>query len=273
MPSTEINPRMISIRTLTTAFHIPPALWKGDPGGHIGANDVFFYILEGEVILFIDSRYYSVKAGQMAFLPKGKMRKYTQVSDRFTMYELRFFAEIGEKNLMEALGVVNGNYVISVPDNEKMTEFFINSYHDEMNRDYLYDIACSANTLNIIKTYVEEVRKQSPGLRKDYTLFEELITFMQDNVSKNITISDLTDIAHMESTYLIRKFKKVYGIPPLSYFGNMKYHKATELLFNTDLSIDSVAKALGFNDIAYFSRWFKKFCSISPTEYRKSFGR
>ena len=273
MSLTDCNLRTISVHAVKTLFHIPPATWKGDPTGHIGSNDVFFYVLEGEVILFIDSRYYCVKSGQMVFLPKGKLRKYTQVSDSFTMYESRFSASVDGENLMKVLGACNNNYVITVPDTEKMTELFINSHREEMNRDYIFDVTWSANILNIIKIYIEESRKQSLRLQKDIPVFEELISFMQNNLDKNITIEDLTNIAHIEATYLIRKFKKIYGTPPLAYFGNMRYQKAIEMLINTTYSIENIAKFIGINDVAYFSRWFKKIGKLSPTEYRRLFIR
>ena len=94
---------------------------------------------------------------------------------------------------------------------------------------------------------------------------------MQENIDKTISINDLVKIAHVESTYLIKKFKKIYEFPPLMYFSNLKYYKAVELLINTNNSIESIANSLGITDAAYFSRWFKKNCNMAPTEFRRLF--
>ena len=269
----DVNPNTISVNPRRFILRVPPTIWKGDPTGHIGKHDVFFYVLEGEVILFVDSRYYTVKAGQMAFLPRGKMRKYTQVSNQFRMYEAQFYAEINGENLMSALGVNENNLVINVPDNEKMAELFVSSSHTELNKDTIYDVMASYNILNIIKIYVETLRNKLALPERDMEIFENMINYMQENLDKPITIDELSKITHIESTYLIRKFKKAYGIPPLSYFSNIRYHKAVEMLISTNESIENIAKSVGINDVAYFSRWFRKNCDMSPTEYRKLFLR
>ena len=92
-----------------TAIYVPPMVWKGDPIGHIGTNDTFFFVLEGECFLKVESEYSVIKSGQLAFLPKGKMRSYTQVSNAFSMYEMSFSANVGERNLMEIFGMTDGD--------------------------------------------------------------------------------------------------------------------------------------------------------------------
>lgn len=261
------KPLLIHIADIV--FHLSSSMWKGDPAGHIGEFDTFFYVLEGEVILSIDSQYYSVKSGQMAFLPKGRFRKYTQASDRFVMYETRFIAELDKNNLMESLGVTENNLVITVPDNEKMAELFLTAHREEVNKDSFFEITCSANILSIIKIFVETARRKYLLSQSDIELFEKIINYMQENINSTITINDLAKIAHIESTYLIKKFKKIYGVPPLTYFSNIKYHKAVELLLSTNNTIENISNSLGITDVAYFSRWFKKNCNMSPTEFRR----
>ena len=97
-----------------------------------------------------------------------------------------------------------------------------------------------------------------------------VVDYMHENYNKYISISELAEIFYMHPTYLIRKFKSLYGVPPLVYFSNIKIKKATELLSSIDDKIDKVAKRMGIADASYFSRWFKRHCGLSPTEYRKS---
>ena len=84
-----------------------------------------------------------------------------------------------------------------------------------------------------------------------------------------ITIQELAEIVHMQPTYFIRRFKQTYGHAPLTYLKSLRVHKAMEMLLNTDMTIEDIAVSLGINDVAYFSRWFKKSCGLSPSEYRK----
>ena len=263
----------VMVHTADIVYYVTPTSWKGDPGGHIGEFDVFFYVVEGEVILSVGTRYFSIKSGQMAFLPRGKMRRYAQVSDNLKMFEVRFIAELNGNNLMECLGINENNLVISVPDNEKMFQLFLTAHREEANRDSIFEVICSENMLSIIRIFTETSKRKNHLSQHDFNMFEKLITYMQENIDKTITITDLTNIAHMERTYLIKKFKKIYEVPPLTYFSNMKYHKAVELLLNSKLTIEDISLSLGITDVSYFSRWFKKNCKKSPSEFRKLFLR
>ena len=88
MDNCKIKLKEITIRPEAIYLYVPPIVWKGDPLGHIGEKDLFFWVIEGECFLKIDNQNYIVHPGQLAYLPKGKMRTYTHVSERFTMYEM-----------------------------------------------------------------------------------------------------------------------------------------------------------------------------------------
>ena len=97
-----------------------------------------------------------------------------------------------------------------------------------------------------------------------------VVDYMHENYNRYISISELAEIFYMHPTYLIRKFKSLYGVPPLVYFSNIKIKKAIDLLSSTNLTIKEVASKLGMDDASYFSRWFKKHIGFSPLEYRKN---
>ena len=111
----------LSVKPAALFLHIPPLVWKGDILGHVGKNDLFFFVLEGECFLRIDSQSYIVRPGQIAYLPKGKVRAYTHASERFSMYEMAFVAHVQGQELMELLGLTDGDYVVSVEDVEQMS--------------------------------------------------------------------------------------------------------------------------------------------------------
>ena len=251
-----------------TAIYVPPMVWKGDPIGHIGQNDTFFFVLEGECFLKVDSEYSIIKPGQLAFLPKGKMRSYTQVSRTFSMYEMSVFANVGERNLMEIFGMTDGDYVVSVENTEEMRDFFESSYRTEMHKDVLYDLSWCSSALSIIDTYLH-LRQKHDGTGKAF--FMPVVKYMEKSMTKQIKVEELASIVYMEPTYFIRKFKNEFGLPPLAYFIRMRMYRAMEYLSGSSLSIEEISALVGIVDSAYFSRLFKKFCKISPSEFRKAF--
>jgi hypothetical protein len=66
-----------------------------------------------------------------------------------------------------------------------------------------------------------------------------------------------------------RFFKKMTGRSALAYVNEYRIEKATVLLTKTDEPIGEIAESVGFDDLNYFSRVFKKVKKCSPGEYRK----
>ena len=69
---------------------------------------------------------------------------------------------------------------------------------------------------------------------------------------------------------LKQKFKEYFGIPPIEYINKLKIDSAKKLLIDTDMSITGIAMALNFCSSSYFSEMFRKFVSLSPSDFRKS---
>lgn len=65
-----------------------------------------------------------------------------------------------------------------------------------------------------------------------------------------------------------RVFKKQYGITPLAFVNAIRMTRAKNLLRDTDLTISQVADELGFSNLSYFSKLFKKYTNLWPREFR-----
>jgi AraC-like DNA-binding protein len=67
-----------------------------------------------------------------------------------------------------------------------------------------------------------------------------------------------------------RKFRAATGAPPHEYVIQSRVAEARRLLGETDLPIKSIARRLGYNDVYFFSRQFKRFAGVPPALFRKS---
>ncbi len=249
------------------SLYVPPLAraWRGDPKGHIGIMDAFFYIVKGECFLKIEDKSCVLKAGDLAFLPKGRMRTYTRISEDFGLYEILFSAKTGEKDLFPFLGIYEGGAVCPCP--EKTKKLFESSLRYEHNKSGLFDIKALSNLAAIIEEYIvlraEAESRQEP--------FSEVVEYMRKNTQKKITLQELAKLSFMQPTYFIKKFREAYGASPMEYCASLKLYEAMSLLAGGYEKIDAVAKAVGFSDSAYFSRFFKKHTGLSPIEYRAIF--
>lgn len=86
----------------------------------------------------------------------------------------------------------------------------------------------------------------------------------------NWTLAGLAQVSHMSRTTFLEKFKEHIGTTPMVFLHHIRLNKAAELLETTGRPIDWVATEAGFGDRSNFSRAFRKFFSVSPSEYRIS---
>lgn len=258
----------LSIKPIHHQLYMPPMVWKGDCVGHVGINDNFFWVLEGECFVNIDSQCFIVRPGQLAYLPKGKMRSYTHSSEKFTMYEMSFSAEVNGQDLMELLDLTESNYVVNIQQQEEMTHLFESSGHHELFKSPVYDLSWCANIINVLRIYIDARLKQKASGNQ---FFSPVLEYMNAHLTENITTEKLAAIVYMQPTYFIRRFKEAYGMPPITYLGKLRLYKAMNLLSSSSLSIEEVSREIGITDTSYFSRFFRKNCGVTPSEYRSAF--
>jgi len=99
---------------------------------------------------------------------------------------------------------------------------------------------------------------------------DKAILFMQQNLSRTLTLDHIAQSAHLSISFFSRKFKQDTGYAPIEYFNHLRIQKACQLLHFSQLRINEVASQIGIDDPFYFSRLFKQQMGISPVAYRKS---
>jgi len=259
----------MSVSPKKTQLYIPPIKWHGDPKGHVGVYDTFFYVVSGECSLMIDGEYTILKEGDLAFLPKGKMRAYSNMSETITLYEMNFSAEIDGENWYIALGLDNGAYVVRPDSNDIISELFESSVRYELNRSIIYDVIHSSNVLNLIKIFATLKAEQDNVAQP----FLPVVVYMKENLDKQIKISKLAEIIFMEETYFIKKFKKALGDSPITYLNKLKIYRAMYFLAERNFTISEISRKIGIYDSSYFSKLFKSYAGITPMEYRSIFSK
>ena len=83
-------------------------------------------------------------------------------------------------------------------------------------------------------------------------------------------MDELSGKFYVSKYYMSREFKRVFGVNVLNYIQKKRMDLAKELLTETDLSAEQIAKKCGFSGINYFARQFKKTVGITSLEYRRS---
>lgn len=97
---------------------------------------------------------------------------------------------------------------------------------------------------------------------------EHALEFIDHNYEKDIKVNDIANYIGIDRSYLTNIFKKIMHISPQQYLINYRLEKARNLLKSTNLSISEISEQVGYPDPLSFSKIFKMYYKISPTEYR-----
>lgn len=100
----------------------------------------------------------------------------------------------------------------------------------------------------------------------------EVIKLIKDYVEKNysseISISMFSEKYFFSKEYLSKTFKREYGYGIYEYALKLRMERAKELLSDPSLQIKDISDRLGYSNSNYFSKAFKNYYNISPTEFR-----
>jgi transcriptional regulator GlxA family with amidase domain len=96
---------------------------------------------------------------------------------------------------------------------------------------------------------------------------------MREHVDQALTLESLASRANLSKYHFSKRYKKLTGYSPIKHFLNMKMEYACRLLDSTDMSVQAVASAVGYDDPLYFSRLFRQTIGRSPRDYRASIGK
>jgi len=127
-----------------------------------------------------------------------------------------------------------------------------------------------ARFMEIMHFISREFDRQHEGIAQPvpYRL-GKLFSHMENHITENPTINELTEIAGMSESTLFRTFSRITGMSPLQYLRKLKIERACWYLRNSPLSMMEISQELGYNDSNYFTRQFRKVIGVSPSSYRK----
>jgi len=112
------------------------------------------------------------------------------------------------------------------------------------------------------KEYVSKEKKR---------LIQPAETYILENYyDPGITNDQLAGLCGISTVYFRKCFEAVHGVSPIRYLNDYRTRRAKDILSSDFESIAQVAESVGYNSVYHFSKMFKTYTGISPTEYAKA---
>lgn len=153
-----------------------------------------------------------------------------------------------------------------VSDGEKFLSIFRELEYKRILKSPLYELECIKEVYSLLLKLNRAVPKSYVPTEKQNRL-RPAIDFIAKNYNTIIRNDDLADLTGLSTVYFRRLFTEVYGMSPITYIHTLRIRKAKEMLRSDYGNITDIALTLGYTNIYDFSRVFKKYTGISPSQY------
>ena len=146
-------------------------------------------------------------------------------------------------------------------------------YHFRSRTTYMSDVMAMTEFSQMRTWFVDKLAETATWIAKrseqrTESVVERAKKYIQENFKKDISLEDVSEKVDISSYYFSKVFKEETGENFIEYVTKLRMEEAKRLLETTDLSIKEVCSEVGYSDPNYFSRSFKKYAGITPTEAR-----
>lgn len=220
------------------------------------------YVYSGEGIIYEDSHFYQVHAGDFFILHPHKYHHYYSVPEN--PWKKIFLTTDGNTefmtNLLKIYHIEDKTIFKGVNSPLQLEEIF------ELFKSPKVDISRDLEIL-IFSMIADLSRKKNEAVQQN-NFIDTAKNFINKRINTKLMVSEVSEHVGMNYSYFSRAFKKHEGISPNQYIKQQKMLFAQKMLNETKMTIPKIAELLSFPDTAYFSNEFKSFFGITASAYR-----
>lgn len=224
--------------------------------GHaLNHNELIFHF-SGHATVFFDDLVLETKPNTIRFLPQGETRRYDVLRhERGECIDVFFDTD---------RTISKQAFVIDVAHNEKLGALFkkIFSTWVSQKEGYYFE------SLSLLYRIFAEMQKDT-SIPKQHKLkiAPAMDTIHRDFLTRDFSLNELADMCKMGVSYFQKLFKEIHGISPKKYIIQLKINHSCDLLRLERYTVTQIAELCNFSDVYFFSRQFKDYMGITPTQF------
>lgn len=241
----------------------------------------FFFVADGKMITRIEEAKYTMEAGDYILVPPMLYHTMEPNKSYSTGISVTFdatdYPEIIFQGKLGAFGKqVLSNIINLYTRNCNRSEFrpkVLPSNKEE--KDYAFGQALSVNIEMLLLLVLQDIKHAeqiaaTPTRKAVSPLAADIMNYLENNYRENPSLVEIADNFNYSVSHICRVFKRNYNDSIVNYIIKLKINEALKLIEQNEKSFNDICDILGFDDMAYFSRLFKKYTGMTPSVYRKN---
>jgi AraC-like DNA-binding protein len=228
---------------------------------------VIAYCKAGEAAYRIGGNEVLVTKGDLLFFPNGLIRSaISNPNHPWAFYSVSFDIRFDNGNVPELFD--GFGHLARTPHLHKLPSLF-----DELNLVWTgkqngYKVKCKSVIMDILYALIKEGDRKGHGTAH-YNAIERTNHMILSHYRDHFSIEDLAKLSGLSPSHFRLLYKKITGMTAVQFQNNVRINKAKDLLLSGECNVTEAALSVGYQDIYYFSRLFKKLTGEPPSEYLK----
>lgn len=149
----------------------------------------------------------------------------------------------------------------------------VNMYtENHQDRSAMISLAVSELTIRLLRHQTREFMLSFCQEQPDHNSLNAAVHFIQQHINETLNVDELARIACMSRTKFFNEFKRHFGCSPIA-FQHQARLKMAAVKIKQGQQITMTCFELGFTNPSHFSRSFKQFYGLSPSQYKQKHGK
>ena len=125
------------------------------------------------------------------------------------------------------------------------------------------------SSLEALEKYIYSVLDQFSTTTEEMDIGDKIIQYLRGNFTKPLALQKLSDLFHLNQIYLGQLIKKKTGMSFNKFLNSLRMEYAAQCIRqDPEISFKDLAFSIGFTDSHYFTKVFKQYYHVPPSEYR-----
>jgi AraC family transcriptional regulator of arabinose operon len=237
-------------------------------GGRVVHSDPFsrlYWIQSGTGEIIHSKGTIKLCPGKLFAIPAHTPARY-RATGKMVLYWIHFRARLF--GCMEIFSLLDWGFSADPPENVRMDDFWETIIMLCRSRKLDDSFRADGMLRELLACFATSDEKADDEKILEIQRFLPAISFIEQNIHRKIRLEDLAKVVSLQPAYFCHLFSITTGQSPIDFINRKRIERAQFLLLGKKMTLKETAAEVGFKDVYYFSRIFKKMAGISPANYR-----
>ena len=221
------------------------------------------YLVDGKMYIEFDNFKGNIFAGDLLIIKPGtRYTHYNAKGSGLNYLWVHFTGRNAEKLIKDAHIPIN--CICSVKQSRDVIEYWKKMFNEFIIHDEHFNNMTSSILIEMLTCFSRQINNAAKT-----RLFKSIV-YIHENYNNKLSIKDLASMENLSESYYRSIFLRTFGESPVEYITSLRITAAVNLLETTNKKLAEIAELVGYSDVYYFGKQFKKKLGQSPGSYRRN---